>query len=247
MSAVRRAAAGGVLPTAAAGNRHGLVLSLLNPLHFARTIAVATLGSVRLGGSAVKAAGNLATELVDDAIGVLRGRREDFGAEGYASGVRRVSLRPPAREARQPMPHPAEPTGGERSAGDAVAPMTSPRFAATNASPRECAERDPATRTEAPSQSDDARPEHVSEEATVVAASADRGAEDGAGAEVEVEQPWPGYTKMRALDIIEHLVAEPDAVLSVVLLYEQEHRGRRTVLDAAEHELARRSAAQRRS
>jgi hypothetical protein len=60
---------------------------------------------------------------------------------------------------------------------------------------------------------------------------------------VEVEQPWPGYTKMRASDIVERLVAEPEAVLSVVLLYERVHRARRTVLDAAERELSRRTAA----
>jgi hypothetical protein len=252
---------------------HGLVLSLLNPLHVARTVAVATLSGVRLGGAAMRAAGSVAAELADGAIGVLRARRDDFAGEGYTPSAEPPTPRTPVREPPEKAPprrRPRAPAGEPPAPSrHAVAPTTSPAFADTDTSPAvtdrdtrprvadtDTSPRDADTDTsqrersapEASAQVNGAprselAPEHVSEEATLVAASADSGAEDGAGAEVEVEQPWPGYTKMRASDIVERLVAEPEAVLSVVLLYERVHRARRTVLDAAERELSRRTAA----
>ena len=84
-------------------------------------------------------------------------------------------------------------------------------------------------------------PSHVDEEAVVVAQFSDPGAEDGAGAEVRVEQPWQGYGQLKAPEVIDRLVAEPNDVLALVLLYERAHRARRTVIAAAERELARRA------
>jgi hypothetical protein len=76
-------------------------------------------------------------------------------------------------------------------------------------------------------------PAHVSEEPELVAASAERGAEDGAGAEVHVDEPWPGYGEMRAADIARRLRTEPPAVAAAVSLYEAAGKGRSSVLEAA--------------
>lgn len=76
-------------------------------------------------------------------------------------------------------------------------------------------------------------PAHVSEEPELVAASAERGAEDGAGAEVHVDEPWPGYSQMKAADITRRLRTEPPAVAAAVSLYEAAGKGRSSVLEAA--------------
>jgi WS/DGAT/MGAT family acyltransferase len=77
------------------------------------------------------------------------------------------------------------------------------------------------------------------EEAEVVLETAEPGAEEGAGAEVHVDEPWPGYDGMGAPDVIAQLREASEEAAGVVRLYEAMHRGRREVLDAAERALAR--------
>jgi hypothetical protein len=57
---------------------------------------------------------------------------------------------------------------------------------------------------------------------------------DSPGPEIRIDEPWPGYKAMKAPDIVERLAVADDAVKAVVLLYERSHRGRKTVLQAAE-------------
>jgi hypothetical protein len=83
-------------------------------------------------------------------------------------------------------------------------------------------------------------PVHVSEEPTLVAESAERGAEEGAGAEVHVDEPWTGYRAMTAAEITKRLRTAPPAVAAAVSLYEAGGKGRSSVLEAA----ARRTRAQ---
>jgi hypothetical protein len=54
------------------------------------------------------------------------------------------------------------------------------------------------------------------------------------GAELRVDEPWPGYGGMRAPDIVDRLGAADPATRAIVRLYEQQHRKRRTVLAATE-------------
>jgi hypothetical protein len=75
-------------------------------------------------------------------------------------------------------------------------------------------------------------PAHVSEEPELVAEAAEAGAEDGAGAEVVVEEPWPGYDEMNAADIKDRLVAAGAESAAAVRLYEASHKGRAAVLEA---------------
>lgn len=81
-------------------------------------------------------------------------------------------------------------------------------------------------------------PAHVSSEPELVEEIADPGAEEGAGAEVTVAEPWPGYGKMTAPDVIDRLAAAGSAELAAVALYEDHHRRRATVLAAVRRQLA---------
>jgi hypothetical protein len=76
-------------------------------------------------------------------------------------------------------------------------------------------------------------PAHVSEEPELVAETAERGAEEGAGPEVHVDEPWPGYRGMNAADIKARLRSAPPPVAAAVSLYEAGGKGRTSVLEAA--------------
>jgi hypothetical protein len=76
-------------------------------------------------------------------------------------------------------------------------------------------------------------PAHVSEQPVVVAESAERGAEEGAGAEVHVDEPWPGYREMTAAQIRQRLRAASPAEAAAVSLYEAGGKGRTSVLEEA--------------
>jgi hypothetical protein len=76
-------------------------------------------------------------------------------------------------------------------------------------------------------------PAHVSEEPELVAEAAETGAEEGAGAEVAVDEPWPGYDEMTAPDIEERLLVEGPETAAAVSLYEASRKGRASILEAA--------------
>ncbi|MGH2856409.1 MAG: hypothetical protein ACRDMJ_02865 [Solirubrobacteraceae bacterium] len=84
-------------------------------------------------------------------------------------------------------------------------------------------------------------PSHVSAEPELVREEADPGAEDGAGAQLRVAEPWAGYHLMKARDVIDHLVSASPEELATIELYELSHRRRRTVVAAADSALRRRS------
>ncbi len=82
-------------------------------------------------------------------------------------------------------------------------------------------------------------PTHVSEEPELVEELAEPGAEEGAGAQVNVREPWEGYGRMNARDVVARLAAADRAELAAIELYERAHRNRRTVLNALERRLPR--------
>jgi hypothetical protein len=120
-----------------------------------------------------------------------------------------------------PTSRPARPPSGNGP----PAATTTPPPAAT--APPPAVAPSPLTRGEAVAKAVDDTPELVGE-------SADRGAEEGAGAQVEVEPPWPGYEAMTAGAVIDRIAAVSPAELAVVGLYERSHKHRRTVLAAVE-------------
>lgn len=80
-------------------------------------------------------------------------------------------------------------------------------------------------------------PAHVSEEPVLTAEYAEPGAEDGAGAEVHVKEPWPGYRELNAEDVIALLTDADPAELAAVQLFESVNQKRQMVLSAVERQL----------
>lgn len=80
-------------------------------------------------------------------------------------------------------------------------------------------------------------PAHVSEEPELAESVAETGAEDGAGAEVRIAEPWDGYRLMNAAEIIDRLATASSAELAAVELYELSSRKRKSVLAAARSRL----------
>jgi hypothetical protein len=78
---------------------------------------------------------------------------------------------------------------------------------------------------------------HVSEEPTLVREEAEPGAEDGAGAAITVREPWEGYARMSAREVIARLADATPAELAAVSLYETGNRSRQTVLEAVQRQL----------
>ncbi len=78
---------------------------------------------------------------------------------------------------------------------------------------------------------------HVSEEPVVVEEVADPGVEDGAGAQIHIEEPWDGYRRMHASEVIARIDTATAAELAAVNLYESAHQARQTVLQAVERQL----------
>jgi len=83
---------------------------------------------------------------------------------------------------------------------------------------------------------------HVSAEPQFVEAFAEPGAEEGAGASVRVQEPWKGYGKMTASEIIARLDGATREELADVALYEGLHRRRRTVVTRARQQLQQATA-----
>ncbi len=77
-------------------------------------------------------------------------------------------------------------------------------------------------------------PVHVSAEPELVQEFAEPGAEDGAGAEITVDEPWTGYDQMKADEVVSRLADASEAELAAVQLYERAHRERDMVLSAVE-------------
>lgn len=90
--------------------------------------------------------------------------------------------------------------------------------------------------TEAPHETP-AEPVHVSEEPALVDEVAEPGAEDGAGPEIHIDEPWEGYAQMNAKQVIERLHAATPAELAAVQLYEGSHRRRQTIVNAVQRAL----------
>ena len=75
--------------------------------------------------------------------------------------------------------------------------------------------------------------DHVESEVELVAESADVEAVEPPGPTIHVDEPWEGYRRMKVAEITAQLEGQPAEVLAAVELYEQTHRKRRGVLDAA--------------
>jgi hypothetical protein len=82
-----------------------------------------------------------------------------------------------------------------------------------------------------------AEPDHLEERPVVAAEVAEAGAEEGAGAQVHVDQPWEGYGGMTAAQIRDRLANADPEVAAVVKLYEAANKGRRSVIETADRRM----------
>jgi hypothetical protein len=80
-------------------------------------------------------------------------------------------------------------------------------------------------------------PTHVSEEPELVEEFAEPGAEEGAGAQLRILEPWPGYAEMKAADVIARLESASREEMAAVELYELAGRNRKSVVAAAQQAL----------
>jgi hypothetical protein len=184
---------------------------LTGVLSLAREPLRLTLRVWELGLSSAASAAKLGLELLD---------QERSGAADFA-------------QHRSPS-HPEH--GGNGSPPDADNPW---RADPTGGAPVETPVRDapPPARDAPPAVPDELIPDHVDEEVVLVAEVAEEGAEDGAGPELNVEEPWDSYDEMTAPEIRDRLAAADPVLAAAVNLYETTHKSRRTVIEAAERAL----------
>lgn len=138
----------------------------------------------------------------------------------------------PAQRDEAPSPAPAPPVADAPVPPVADAPVPPVADAPTTA----VAEA-PVEWTEEPRAPLVEEPGHVSEEPELVEESAEPGAEDGAGARITVAEPWNGYGRMSAKDVIDRARTANVAELATMRLYEARHRARQTVLVAVDRQL----------
>jgi len=119
-----------------------------------------------------------------------------------------------------------------RSAPPAPAPPRSPR--AAPARPPSAAPTPPPV---APPVPDEVKT--IDDAPVPVAEFGEEGAEEPAGAEVHVDQPWDGYDAMTVAQVRARLKDADQAALAAVVLYEELGKGRRSVISDAEKRLAR--------
>ena len=171
------------------------------------------------------------------ALTVVQIAREMLEPED-ALGPRRESERarsgnggPPAAAAEPELVVDPEPVGGESEAVGPERLEDEPGLGGSE--PAESA----ATATE-PAAPARAAADHVDSEAVLVAEVAEQGAEDGAGAELHVDEPWEGYDEMGAAEVRRRLSGTDRAAAAAVKLYETTRKKRRSVIEAADRRLA---------
>jgi len=177
---------------------------------------------VRVGVRATRLWLRAAEETVSVAAN-LTGRVVGLAAS-RSSGENGVSAMAPATAAgprRQERPAPQAPTQPDLEREDRAAGRAA---AATE-------------RAEPPPPPPEPAPAHVSEEPELVEEFAEPGAEEGAGAQIRIDEPWDGYAHMNAKQIVSRLDGSSPAQLAAVQLYESSHRGRQTILNAVKREL----------
>ena len=166
------------------------------------------------------------------------GARSGNGRARSGAGTKRASRRTaePSGRAAEPSGRPAKPSGRAAEEAMKAAPPVDEPASASAAAPSAVT---PAAEPAAPAAAEPTAPPtadepvHVGEEPELVAEAAETGAEDGAGAEVAVDKPWPGYDEMTAADIEDRLLTEGPETVAAVSLYEASHKGRASILEAA--------------
>ncbi len=77
----------------------------------------------------------------------------------------------------------------------------------------------------------------MSEEPEPVQEFAEPGAENGAGPELHIREPWDGYRDMSAREVTARLGDASAAELAAIQLFESSTRSRQTILSAVARQL----------
>ena len=158
---------------------------------------------------------------------------DDGGSSTSASTSSAASTAaPPRARPQRTQRAQSSPPRDPRAQATATEPAPPPPVSADEAAERIDRAPDESTPPPAPPE-----PSHVSEEPTLVREEAEPGAEDGAGAAVTVREPWEGYARMGAREVIARLADATPAELAAVSLYETGNRSRQTVLEAVQRQL----------
>ncbi|HET8978534.1 MAG TPA: hypothetical protein VFN87_10265 [Solirubrobacteraceae bacterium] len=208
-----------------------------------------------------------AVELAEGLLGLVAGRlighnghnghNGDYGHEA-AEGARRSpepeAWRGPAASSTSAPADRAAPAARPTATPGATETTTTPTSPATAAptepaaapspSPRETrppAPGTPGTAEAAAAEPPAPEPRHVDAEVELVEEVAEPGAEEGAGAQLRIAEPWDGYGSMKAADVVDRLATATPEELAAVELYEVSGRNRKSVVAAAQRALKRAS------
>ena len=177
----------------------------------------------------IRAAVTLPITVARRAVGIAAGILPGFGGEEPAADERRAASAEQRAASDEHRGVPAD-LAAAVAADDALTREREPVEEAAPAVPR----TDPPVvpGTEVPGTDAPLGAWHRSDEAELVAESADVEATDPPGPEFHVEEPWDGYRRMKVADIKARLDGQPPEVLAAVEMYETTHRKRRGVLEA---------------
>jgi hypothetical protein len=173
-----------------------------------------------------------AADISGQPYGPARPQRADGGPPTEEVSVEpEVDVEAPRPGERGPDPDLVQPVDPKAVVPDAPAPP-GPAVVEPPAPPPPVAEP-PAPRPTTPT----AEPDHLEERPVLAAEVAEAGAEEGAGAQVHVDQPWEGYGGMTAAQISDRLANADPEVAAVVKLYEAANKRRRSVIEMADRRM----------
>ena len=153
-----------------------------------------------------------AIEIAGGVVDVVAERLGGHGGDGDADGLNGEVVREPPPPASPPPP-----------------PAT------------QAPEPPPASEPPAPEPTVAPEPVHVSTQPALVEEFSEPGAENGAGAQVRVDEPWPGYRHLKAHDVVARLSTASPEELAAVELFERGNANRRSVVVAAQRALKKAS------
>jgi hypothetical protein len=186
---------------------------------------------LRLGTRAVELSLRGATEVLERLAG-LAGVRSSPEAPPSAPTDTQPAGQPPG----EPAGEPADEAAPERADEPAREPADEPDSQPADDEPLidrgEPVDYDSPTPVE---------PEHVDTGEVLVETVAEEGAQDGAGAQIRIAEPWDGYRELRAADVVARARTATPEELAAVELFELAGRKRQTVISAVQRELKRRS------
>jgi hypothetical protein len=169
-------------------------------------------------------------------VGQALGQRGDATADAAAAAYARAAPSAPAPSRPEPSaPPPPAPAPAP------VTPLRPERPAPPPVEPPPAARRPHVTVDEPPpfGPAPPTPPEAVPPEPTHGQAAREREARreaeatpDSPGAQIRVDEPWAGYRKQPAAEIVARLNGADEATKAVVRLFESRHRKRKTVLAA---------------